>query len=163
MCDIKTCKKCGEEKNKSFFGFHRGKKGNKDGLQPWCKLCHNKAGQDRKKFKLKTDIKFRVDRRMSKNISKQRKAHKNGKSWKGLLGYSIEDLFSHLAKNFRDGMSWDNYGKVWHIDHIIPKSFFIYESYESEQFKQCWSLDNLQPLLVEENRKKNNKVPNPFL
>lgn len=100
---------------------------------------------------------------MSKNISRQLKASKNGRSWKDLLGYTVEDLLSHLEKSFRDGMTWDNYGRVWHIDHIIPKSFFIYDNYESEQFKACWSLSNLQPLLAEENRKKNNKVPNPFV
>ena len=163
MNNLKVCRKCGEEKDRTLFGSHKGEKGNKDGLQPWCKKCSNFATQERKKHNLKTNPKFRIDRRMSKNISRQLKASKNGRSWKDLLGYTVEDLLSHLEKSFRDGMTWDNYGRVWHIDHIIPKSFFIYDNYESEQFKACWSLSNLQPLLAEENRKKNNKVPNPFV
>ena len=53
-------------------------------------------------------------------------------------------------------MNWDNYGE-WHIDHIKPISSFIFESSEDEEFKRCWSLDNLQPMWGIENIKKGNK------
>lgn len=44
-------------------------------------------------------------------------------------------------------MTWENYGKNgWHIDHIIPKSFFKFDSQEHPAFKACWALSNLQPL-----------------
>jgi hypothetical protein len=41
-------------------------------------------------------------------------------------------------------MSWERFSEI-HIDHIIPRSHFEYESEEDEQFKQCWALSNLQP------------------
>ena len=54
-------------------------------------------------------------------------------------------------------MTWDNYGK-WHIDHIVPRSFFEFTSIEDTEFKYCWSLDNLQPLWSAENITKSNKI-----
>lgn len=162
MENYKKCSKCGETKSKTEFGSHKGKKGNKDGLQPRCKICKNKDYLDYKKFKLSTDLKFKMDRRMSKNISRQIKSLKDGRSWKSMVDYSVEELIKHLESKFRDGMTWDNYGAYWHIDHVIPKSFFKYLEYD-DTFRACWALNNLQPLLASENLKKNNKVPNPFL
>ena len=55
-------------------------------------------------------------------------------------------------------MTWDNWGKVWEIDHIKPLSSYKYESIEEDSFKECWSLDNLRPLDKLENIRKYNKV-----
>jgi len=61
------------------------------------------------------------------------------------LGYTPKQLIEHLEKQFNNGMTWENYGE-WHIDHIKPISSFIFESSENEEFKKCWSLENLQPM-----------------
>jgi hypothetical protein len=74
-----------------------------------------------------------------------------------MVGYSAEQLKEHLEKQFNDGMSWENYGE-WHIDHIKPISSFEFDSSDDEQFKVCWSLDNLQPMWGIENIKKGNKI-----
>jgi hypothetical protein len=74
-----------------------------------------------------------------------------------MVGYSAEELKEHLEKQFNDGMSWENYGE-WHIDHIKPISSFEFDSSDDEQFKVCWSLDNLQPMWGIENIKKGNKI-----
>ena len=95
----------------------------------------------------------RVGHFISGRIYKDLRKRKDGQSWEKLVGYTIEDLFKHLESQFVEGMSWDNYGK-WHIDHIKPMSSFHYESPFDDEFKQCWSLKNLQPLWAEENLKK---------
>ena len=69
-----------------------------------------------------------------------------------------EDLEKHLESKFEEGMSWDNYGE-WHIDHIIPQSHFDINSADCEEFKKCWSLENLQPLWKKDNLKKSNNAP----
>jgi len=74
-----------------------------------------------------------------------------------MVGYSAEQLKKHLEEQFTDGMNWENYGE-WHIDHIKPISSFEFDSSEDEQFKVCWSLDNLQPMWGIENIKKGNKI-----
>jgi len=74
-----------------------------------------------------------------------------------MVGYSAEQLKKHLEEQFTNGMNWENYGE-WHIDHIKPISSFEFDSSEDEQFKVCWSLDNLQPMWGIENIKKGNKI-----
>lgn len=74
-----------------------------------------------------------------------------------MVGYSAEQLKEHLEKQFKDGMNWENYGE-WHVDHIKPISSFVFETCDDEQFKQCWSLDNLQPMWGIDNIKKGNKT-----
>jgi hypothetical protein len=110
------------------------------------------------------DPKKHLDKVFSQGIReslKKKKIFKNNKKWETILGYSILDLMSHLESKFTPEMSWDNYGKYWHIDHIKPKSLFIYSSMEDEEFKKCWSLDNLQPLEAVENIRKGNKYLEP--
>ena len=74
-----------------------------------------------------------------------------------ILGYSQENLINHLENQFDDKMSWENYGK-WHVDHKLPITFFNFTSIEDEEFKKCWSLDNLQPMWGSENISKSNKI-----
>jgi len=80
--------------------------------------------------------------------------------WEDLVDYTIDDLKNHLENQFKEGMSWDNYGK-WEIDHIIPVSAFNFNSPNDPQFKLCWALNNLQPLWKRDNRTKTNKITKP--
>ena len=101
-----------------------------------------------------TDPKFRLDDNMSNAIGSV--IHKNGKSWRYYINFTDEDLYKHLESLFIDGMTWDNYG-LWHVDHIIPVSWFEYEDADDERFKQAWALDNLQPLWAKDNLSKGNR------
>ena len=74
-----------------------------------------------------------------------------------LLGYSIEELMTHLEGLFTVGMTWDNYGE-WHVDHKIPMNSFQFESTDDIEFKECWKLSNLQPLWGPENLSKGTKL-----
>ena len=82
------------------------------------------------------------------------------KNWRKVLGYSPKELCDHLEKQFEPGMSWDLFinGKI-HIDHIIPKGAFYYESVDDKEFKDCWALSNLRPVWNKENWSKNDLMP----
>ncbi len=68
-----------------------------------------------------------------------------------MLGYSADELKSHLESLFTEGMSWDNHGE-WHIDHKKPVSLFDPET----DMSIVNALDNLQPLWAEVNLSKGN-------
>ena len=74
-----------------------------------------------------------------------------------VLQYSPEELINHLEKQFKDDMTWDNYG-IWHVDHKLPITSFDIQEMGDEEFMKCWSLDNLQPMWGDENIRKSNKV-----
>jgi hypothetical protein len=118
---------------------------------------------ERAKIRSRTDPSFQLDRRMRSLMWASLKKNKGGRSWQDLAGYSVDDLRSHIEKQFRDGMSWELFlsGEI-HIDHKIPRSVFNYSSPENLDFKRCWSLENLQPMWAIDNIKKSNKLNKPF-
>jgi hypothetical protein len=76
---------------------------------------------------------------------------------KDMLIFNSDEFKQHIESKFKDGMTWDNYGrKGWHVDHIKPISKFNLDNIDECRF--CWSLDNLQPLWWHENLTKSNKI-----
>lgn len=101
---------------------------------------------------------FRLNHDMSRNIWRSLRGNKAGAHWEDIVGYTIDQLKQHLESLFQFGMNWSNHDLCgWHIDHIKPVSLFDFKSYKDDQFKQCWALDNLQPLWAMDNLKKSNK------
>jgi hypothetical protein len=88
-------------------------------------------------------------------VLKESNVEKNGHYFE-VLKYSPEELISHLETQFKDGMSWDNYGD-WHVDHIKAISLHDIKEIGDEEFMKCWSLSNLQPMWGDENIRKSNK------
>jgi len=62
--------------------------------------------------------------------------------WEALVGYTFDELKTHIEGLFYDGMTWDNYGD-WHIHHKVPRAKFR-DGIAS--VKECWALNNLEPL-----------------
>ena len=89
-------------------------------------------------------------------VLKENSVEKN-KSYFDILQYTPEELINHLEKQFKDDMTWDNYG-IWHVDHKLPITSFDIQEMGDEEFMRCWCLDNLQPMWGEENIRKSNKL-----
>jgi hypothetical protein len=128
----------------------------KDYLRKWRRDNYNPQKQKERHAKKMLNPTYRVSRSMSSRIN-QLIRDKEFTSVIDLLDYSIKELMIHLEKRFRDGMNWDNYGPYWHIDHIKPVSHFKFKSKNDFEFKECWALSNLQPLLKSENLSKGNR------
>jgi len=128
----------------------------------------------RKKILRKTSPKFKLKEYVSASIRsclKKRDSNKNKNSFLKYVDYSIDSLKSYLQLLFEPWMNWNNWGKynantwndndsstwTWQLDHIIPQSYFDYKSMEDDQFKICWSLDNLRPYSAKLNNLENNK------
>lgn len=80
---------------------------------------------------------------------------------RNLLGCSWLQFRRHLESKFKRGMSWENYGTYWHVDHIIPCKAFDHGS--QEQLRQCWHFSNLRPLSAKRNLAKGGKIESPQL
>lgn len=78
-----------------------------------------------------------------------------------LLGCTVEELRCHIEAQFTRGMSWTNYGRAWHIDHIIPCSAF--DLCDPRQQRQCFHYTNLRPLWARANIRKGKRVLDPQL
>jgi len=124
----------------------------------WRKKNPNKMKEYRQKRKDK--IGYCASHQMSSHIWETLKGKKNRRSWQKLVGYTTQDLIKHLENLFDKNMNWNNYGSYWHIDHIKPQSLFNYIYPEDPEFKECWALNNLQPLEAKENIRKSNRFIN---
>lgn len=127
-----------------------------------CKACRDKnhTFYTKEQKHIRSCMKANINGRL-----KSRLCNKNKKSTFDVIGYTIEQLMAHLESKFYPNpetgemMTWENYGlHGWHIDHIIPDSLFNYSNIYDDDFKRCWSLDNLQPLWAKENLSKSNKI-----
>jgi len=98
----------------------------------------------------------RLSKSMSGGIRRSLRDDKINKHWEEFVPYTLGQLKEHLENLFQPNMSWNNYGE-WHIDHIKPISKFNIISHDCKDFKECWSLCNLQPLWRLDNLKKSNK------
>lgn len=73
------------------------------------------------------------------------------------LGCSFEFFRGYMEAQFKPGMTMENYGKVWVVDHIMPVSSF--DLFDPEQLSACFRYTNCQPLCKKENHEKNDKIP----
>jgi hypothetical protein len=101
---------------------------------------------------------YKLRKNCSRLIKHALKGSQSGQSVLKYLSYTMKDLKDHLESQFDSKMSWSNYGIYWHIDHVHPQSLLPYTSMEDNNFKICWSLNNLRPLEAVENMKKSNKL-----
>ena len=138
------------QKNKEKINL-RHKEYNKTHKRKYSKKYSKKYAREWRE-KARNNPTYRLNNNMRNAVKKSLK-DKINKHWEKLVGYTRVDLQIHLENQFREGMTWENYGR-WHIDHIIPKSIFYINGANSKGFKQCWALENLRPLWAEENNKK---------
>lgn len=108
-----------------------------------------------KKTKRVTDVQYvlkeNASRRIRKELNDLIKTNKD-KHTTEYIGCSINELKTYIQNQFTTNMSWNNYGKVWEIDHVIPcKAWDLQDTFES---LCCWNYRNLQPLYCDDNRRK---------
>lgn len=69
-----------------------------------------------------------------------------------LVGLSMEKFVEWIAFNFSPDMSWENHGTVWHIDHLVPCSWF--DLTRLKERKICFHWTNMRPLKAEINLRR---------
>ena len=72
------------------------------------------------------------------------------------IGCDRGHLTKHLEVQFKKGMTWQNYGKAWAVDHHIPINAFDYSN--PKEVDACWHFSNLKPMWVKENMSKGTTI-----
>ena len=116
-----------------------------------------KANRDRRyvRQRMASDPLFRMTYTVRNRIfyAVRDKGFKKGAKTAEMLGCEWSVLRDHLESQFRDGMTWSNYGD-WHIDHIVPLAS---ANSEAELIRLC-HYKNLQPLWATDNIRKGAKI-----
>jgi len=58
------------------------------------------------------------------------------------FGLDIENIRKWFEYQFTQGLDWNNFGKQWQFDHIIPVTYFDHEI--DEELRLCWNFINLR-------------------
>ena len=103
-----------------------------------------KCLKDNTEYKLAHNLRRRLYAAIRKN-------YKTGSAVRD-MGCSVEEFKLYLENKFEIGMSWENYGKEWQIDHIIPLAIFNLND-RCELLKPC-HFTNMQPLFKKDHLHK---------
>lgn len=94
-------------------------------------------------YKLGLNIRQKTYREVTRSL----KTTKNGKFNK-LSGCSYGELKDHIMAQFSEGMTIDNYGTFWNLDHVIPVS---YAQGCPTALRVLSHYTNLRPMLCKDN------------
>jgi hypothetical protein len=118
----------------------------------------NQYHREWKLQKRNTDVHYKLRENMSRRIRYELNTLLKGKKTKRTCEYlqcDLDFLKVYLESKFEYGMNWKNYGKVWHIDHIVPCT--TWDLPNTFDTFCCWNYRNLQPLWAFENHSKKDK------
>ena len=175
---IFCCKNCQEiYYGKTNYGSIKGKiyyQNNKEKIQEKHKEYYKnnkektlQRGRKNRAIRQTIDPDYVLKKRVREQIRDHLKRNLLNKNFHtfDLLGYTVQDLHFRLESLFeqnslpnKEKLTWDNMGKIWHIDHIKPCASFKFVNEDGsvnyEVIKECWALDNLQPMYSEDNVSK---------
>ncbi len=142
---------------KKYLQTKKGKESVKNSQKKYLQTKKGKESVRKKMSNLyKNNLKHRLGLLMRNRIKQILKNKNISKKNKTLifLGCSPEELKLHIERQFKPGMTWENWKKAgWHIDHKIPLSL----SKNEEDLKKLCHYTNLQPLWALDNLKKSDQ------
>jgi hypothetical protein len=120
---------------------------NRDKVRATLKRHDQKMRATSPEYKLKKAMRCRIYTAL-KGIRKMKKTFE-------FLGCTLQQLCQHLEDQFEPGMTWQNYGSHWHVDHVFPLAWF--DLSHLEQQKKAFGLKNMQPMWAAENSRKRDR------
>lgn len=73
-----------------------------------------------------------------------------GDGMRKYFGCTALFLKAFFESQFEKGMTWENFGKVWGVGHVIPVVFFDLK--RRSELMLCWNWANLKPILLKKQR-----------
>ena len=110
-------------------------------------------GRKRHSERYRSDVQYRLKISLRTRINQALKRNRRPTSVLRAVGCTISELKSHIEAQFCPGMTWDNWARDgWHVDHIVPLSFF--DLSDPEQMRAAAHFSNLRPLWAKDNLSK---------
>lgn len=153
------CKSCHSEREKAEKKEYYQKTKERHAqynADPVNKARRNQRNKERKK----KDPIFRINESLKVRIHEVLKGYKNCRS-SSLLACTRTHLHEWLAFNLEGEMTMENQGTVWHIDHVVPISFF--DTAQKDEQLLCFHWTNLRPLLKSKNISKSNSIDESYI
>ena len=98
-----------------------------------------------KRWRKERDPAYKLGEKLRSTLSIVIRSQAKKSCLEPLLGCSIFELRTHFESQFEAGMSWQNYGSLWQIDHIRQVATF--NLLDPKQLAECFHYTNLRPRL----------------
>ena len=72
------------------------------------------------------------------------------------FGLDIQNLRNWFEFQFENGVGWEDFGKKWQFDHIIPVTHFDFS--DNLELKLCWNFINIRVEHIQLNKNRGNPV-----
>lgn len=72
------------------------------------------------------------------------------------FGLDIKNLRQWFEYQFTNDLNWDNFGKKWQFDHIIPVTYFDFAN--EDELKMCWNFTNIRVEKFQLNKDRGNRL-----
>ncbi|MET0391524.1 MAG: hypothetical protein ABW019_00230, partial [Chitinophagaceae bacterium] len=72
------------------------------------------------------------------------------------FGLDINTLRAWFEIQLENGNTWDDFGKQWQFDHIIPVTYFDFSI--EEDLVMCWNFTNIRVEQFDLNKNRGNRV-----
>lgn len=111
--------------------------------------------------KMKTNPEFKLEIRLKNRlyIALTKQFQKKNQKTMEYVGCTSTFFKEWMEFQLYDGMTMENHGKVWHIDHCKPCSLF--DLSDEKQISKCFNWSNMRPFLATKNLIKHNSY-NPY-
>src|ERR1043165_4110675 len=149
----KICGRCKIEKSVSEFIKNRCCK---DGLTNECKDCRYKYNHAYTKARKQYDPEFKLITNLRTRLWEVLKGKSKSQTTRQVIGVDIEIFRKWIYFQLEEGMTKENYGSVWHLDHVIPLASF--NLLDEEELQKAMNWINLRPLTPFKNMEKSNKI-----
>lgn len=99
----------------------------------------------RRRERIRNDVGLRLQESLNQSIKARLKGFRHNGRAVRIFEYSeftsSSDLVEHFEKEFKPGMTLENYGSFWSVAHKIPR--FHYDFSDEEEVRRCNSRANL--------------------
>lgn len=150
-----------DEGNRMRMGYVSGEERARLSLEELRELNRQRQKRaSKKRYKGRSETKLsKAYRHRAQKVLGNSPLKKSCESLAVLVGCSVAYWRSHLEGMFEDGMDWDNYGRKWDVDHIMPVSSFDLKSLEGA--KRAFNWANTRPTWKWENSVKGARITEP--
>lgn len=153
-----SCKDCNNKRIASWHQDHNEEFASYQ--KEWSRKNRSKVTQQQNNWRKRQPKEYHLVRNLSYRLkifcNDQKLGHFRTKQVEEALGCSREEFIIYIESKFKEGMSWNNYGKNgWEIDHIKPLIAFDWSIVSS--ISEANHYTNLQPMWLSDNRSKSGR------
>jgi len=115
----------------------------------------------RKKWTAQTEvtdslIRFREKRKWQLSYRRYVLEKASSETYAPYFGLDIETLRKWFELQFTPSLNWDNFGKAWQFDHIIPTTYFDYSN--EADLLLCWNFINIRVEKLDPNKNRGHRI-----